>query len=192
MTSAATDLATFYSSYNGGTSNPFSNKLLEASPLNRVLKQAAPGDAWALGQGKEIKFDYQTNASEEVKLFKAITTWNASLGVYDISISHNGNYAANQLYKTITKDENWTSELLNTTEEFKDKEGKVVLKRTYNIIDDVAEKHDTYYIYDPSGNLTYVTAGALIKFIPAPGFWTVFWFNLILGIVIRTIKKPVK
>ncbi|MFY8068479.1 MAG: DUF6443 domain-containing protein [Flavobacterium sp.] len=156
MTSAAMDLATFYSSYNGGTSNPFSEKQLESSPLNRVLKQAAPGDAWALGQGKEIKFDYQTNASEEVKLFKAITTWNASLGVYDISITHNGNYAANQLYKTITKDENWTSGENNTTEEFKDKEGKVVLKRTYNKIDDVAEKHDTYYIYDPYGNLTYV------------------------------------
>jgi RHS repeat-associated protein len=152
MTSASTDLATFYSSYNGGTTNPFSEKQLESSPLNRVFKQAAPGDAWALGEGKEIKFDYQTNTETEVKLFKATATWNASFGIYDISITHNGNYQANQLYKTITKDENWTSGNNNTTEEFKDKEGKVVLKRTYNN----NEAHDTYYVYDPYGNLTYV------------------------------------
>ncbi len=152
MTSASTDLATFYSSYNGGTTNPFSEKQLESSPLNRVFKQAAPGNPWALGQGKEIKFDYQTNTETEVKLFKATAMWNASLGIYDISITHNGNYQANQLYKTITKDENWTSGNNNTTEEFKDKEGKVVLKRTYNN----KEAHDTYYVYDPYGNLTYV------------------------------------
>ena len=96
------ELATFYSSYNGGTSNPFSEKQLESSPLNRVFKQAAPGDAWAMGQGKEIKFDYQTNSANEVKLFKATATWNASLGIYDIAITQNGNYQANQLYKTST------------------------------------------------------------------------------------------
>jgi len=152
MTSAATDLVTFYSSYNGGTTNPFSNKLLEASPLNRVLKQAAPGDAWALGQGKEIKFDYQTNGFEEVKHFKLTANWDSSKGLYNPVIVETSYYSANQLYKTITKDENWTSGENNTTEEFKDKEGKVVLKRTYNN----GDKHDTYYIYDPYGNLTYV------------------------------------
>jgi RHS repeat-associated protein len=152
MTSAATDLATFYSSYNGGTSNPLSEKQLESSPLNRVLKQAAPGDAWALGQGKEIKFDYQTNGFEEVKHFKLTANWDSSKGLYNPVIVQTSYYSANQLYKTITKDENWTSGENNTTEEFKDKEGKVVLKRTYNN----NEAHDTYYIYDPYGNLTYV------------------------------------
>src|SRR5690606_7013745 len=38
------------------------------------------------------------------------------------------------------------------TEEFKDKEGRVVLKRAYN----ETEEHDTYYVYDIYGNLTYV------------------------------------
>ncbi len=156
MSTANTELVSFYSSYNGGTSNPFSEKQLESSPLNRVFKQAAPGDAWALGQGKEIKFDYQTNASEEVKLFKAITTWNASLGVYNISITQNGNYQDNQLYKTITYDENTPSSGAGGLQEFKDKEGKVVLKRTYNKINGLPEKHDTYYVYDSFGNLTYV------------------------------------
>jgi len=146
------ELSTFYSSYNGGTSYPFSQKELESSPLNRVFKQAAPGDAWAMGWGKEIKFDYQTNKLDEVPYFKVLATWDATLGLYNPSIEQTNFYAPNQLYKTITKDENWTSGNNNTTEEFKDKEGKVVLKRTYND----GEKHDTYYLYDQYGNLTYV------------------------------------
>ncbi|WP_223270787.1 RHS repeat-associated core domain-containing protein [Subsaximicrobium wynnwilliamsii] len=52
---------------------------------------------------------------------------------------------------TITKDENWVSGTDHTTEEFKDKQGRVILKRAYN---DGA--HDTYYVYDVHGNLTYV------------------------------------
>jgi RHS repeat-associated protein len=64
-----------------------------------------------------------------------------------------------ELYKTITKDENWTSGKNNTTEEFKDKEGKIVLKRTYsnyNALNQTEIEHDTYYVYDQYGNLTYV------------------------------------
>jgi RHS repeat-associated protein len=157
------DLNAFYTDYNGGTSNPFSEKLLENSPLSRVFKQASPGDAWAMGSGKEIKFDYQTNdSSDDVKLFKAVANWNSTNKVYDFIITDLGTYANNQLYKTITKDENWTSGNNNTTEEFKDKEGRVVLKRTFSTIMqsgtilEVAAKHDTYYIYDQYGNLTAV------------------------------------
>jgi hypothetical protein len=57
----------------------------------------------------------------------------------------------NELYKTVTFDEN-TPVTGKGTEEFKDKEGKVVLKRTYN----GSDPHDTYYIYDQYGNLSYV------------------------------------
>ena len=148
------ELGSFYSNYNGGTANPFSEKQLESSPLNRVFKQAAPGNPWAMGQGKEIKFDYQTNGFEEVKYFKVNAIWNASTALYEPTITQTGHYAENQLYKTITKDENWKPFDVNnyTTEEFKDKEGKVVLKRTYN----QGAKHDTYYLYDQYGNLTYV------------------------------------
>ncbi len=146
------ELTSFYSSYNGGTVNPYSEKQLEASPLNRIMKQAAPGDAWAMNSGKEIKMEYQTNGANEVKLFTASATWNGTYGLFVPSIQDGGFYATNELYKTITKDENWTSGVNNTTEEFKNKEGQVVLKRTYN--NSVA--HDTYYVYDPFGNLTYV------------------------------------
>lgn len=158
---AQTDLSSFYASPSIATTgnpsfestlNPFSERQLENSPLNRVFKQAAQGDPWAMGNGKEIKFDYQTNSATEVKLFKSTATWNATFEIYDISITQEGNYQENQLYKTITKDENWVSGNNNTTEEFKDKQGKVVLKRTFN--NNIA--HDTYYVYDQYGNLTYV------------------------------------
>ncbi|MQP52689.1 MULTISPECIES: DUF6443 domain-containing protein [unclassified Flavobacterium] len=163
LPSAQTDLLNFYASPNAtqtgnqyfeGTGNPFSEKQLESSPLNRVFKQAAPGDVWAMGNGKEIKFDYQTNIENEVKFFRVVSTWNASKGLYEPAIVQTSNYLPNQLYKTVTKDENWVQadNHNNTSEEFKDKEGKVVLKRTYN----GGEKHDTYYIYDQFGNLTYV------------------------------------
>lgn len=138
------------------TTNPFSEKELEASPLGRVFKQAAPGNAWALGSGHEIKMDYQTNSAGEVKHYKAVTTWNATTKLYDISFVYNGNYAANELYKTVTKDENWSATQPNsndhTTVEFKNKEGQVVLKRNF----DNNRWHNTYYVYDDYGNLTYV------------------------------------
>ena len=88
------------------TLNPFSEKKFEASPLNRVLKQAAPGDAWAMNNGHEIKMDYQTNTDEDnVKFFKVNTIYNNANLVYDIALTDNGIYGLSQLYKTITKDD---------------------------------------------------------------------------------------
>lgn len=155
---ASTGTSSYYQGLYGDA-NPYSEKLLEASPLDKVLKQAAPGNAWAMNSGHEIKFDYQTNTASEVKLFQVTTTWNSSKQWYDIAISNPGNYQANQLYKTVTKDENWTSASgnNNTTVEFKDKEGQVILKRTFNLKSKgTEEKLDTYYIYDQYRNLTYV------------------------------------
>lgn len=151
VSSALSDQANF-PQYAGQVA--YSEKLFEASPLNRVFKQAAPGNPWAMGSGHEIKFDYQTNTTNDnVKLFRATATWNPTTAVYDSSLSANGSadYSEGELYKTITKDENWVSGSNNTTEEFKGKEGKVVLRRTYN-----NGAHDTYYVYDQYGNLTYV------------------------------------
>ncbi|RRJ88524.1 DUF6443 domain-containing protein, partial [Flavobacterium macacae] len=139
-----------YADYNGEP--PYSEKLLESSPLNRVLKQSAPGESWAMGSGHEIRLDYQANSgSDNIIRYTASATWNAAHSIYDVSLSQ-GSYATGDLYKTVTKDENWTSGKNNTSEEYKDKEGRVVLKRTYNDSD----PHDTYYVYDQFGNLSYV------------------------------------
>lgn len=138
--------------------NPFSQKELEKSPLNRVIKQAAPGKDWAIGSGHEIKLDYLFNSSTDgVKLYTLTTLLNAS-GIYEPSL-FSGVYGENELYKSIVKNENWISGKNNTTEEFKDKTGKIILKRTYANYENPNQlevKHDTYYIYDNYGNLTYV------------------------------------
>ncbi|PCH75101.1 MAG: type IV secretion protein Rhs [Flavobacteriaceae bacterium] len=128
------------------TANPYSQKQFEASPLNRVLQQAAPGNVWALGSNHEIKFDYNTNTVTEVALFEVSLDGN-----YIPTLSKKGNYSASQLYKNIVKDENWTTGNKHTTQEFKNKQGQVVLKRTFD-----NQPHDTFYIYDDYGNLTYV------------------------------------
>ncbi|WP_242412058.1 DUF6443 domain-containing protein [Flavobacterium sp. Root186] len=137
------------------TTNPFSEKSIESSPLNRVLKQAAPGTSWAMNNGHEIKSDYQTNATNEVKLYRATTNWDAALGLYTIAFVDAGYYGANELQKNVTYDENSAAnpaESAGSTIEFKNKDGKIVLKRTY----DSGVKHDTYYVYDTYGNLIYV------------------------------------
>ncbi|MGH2667459.1 DUF6443 domain-containing protein, partial [Flavobacterium sp.] len=150
---AGSETATFYNTaaYEN-TANPYSEKLFEASPLNRITKQAAPGASWAMGSGHEIKLDAQTNAANEVKRLTATTTWSAGKGLYEINAIDNNYYVTGTLYKTVTKDENWTSGDNNTTQEFKNKNGQIVLKRAFNN----NTPHDTYYIYDKRGNLSYV------------------------------------
>ncbi|MGX1929366.1 DUF6443 domain-containing protein [Flagellimonas sp. 2504JD4-2] len=174
INSATTDVQTYYHgafnddfpTLNVSSSNPFSTRELEASPLNRVLKQAAPGEAWRLGGNHEIEFDYQTNSASEVKKYQA--TIALVNGVYVPSLSLEGDYAAGELYKTITLDENHSSGTDHTTEEFTDKRGRVILKRTYN-----AGAHDTYYVYDHFGNLTYVIPPKAVDGLDASFFATV-------------------
>lgn len=154
-TGALTETNAFYNTTKyENTTNPFSQKEFEASPLNRVLQQAAPGNDWALTNSHTVKMDNQTNEATEVKLYTVTTLWDAATGIYNPTIATTANYAAGELYKTITKDENWIATDGNnkTTEEFKDKEGHVILKKTYN--NGVA--HETCYVYDIYGNLTYV------------------------------------
>ncbi|WP_459212748.1 Ig-like domain-containing protein [Aquimarina rhabdastrellae] len=131
--------------------NAYSESIFEPSPLNRVLKQAAPGKQWKASTDDSadhtIKSGWETNTiADQVVHFKvAITAGVASL-------VKEGNYAAERLHKTITKDENWTTGKDHTTEEYTNELGRIILKRTYN--NEIA--HNTYYVYDLYGNLTYV------------------------------------
>jgi RHS repeat-associated protein len=152
-------ISQYQTNYGAANNNPFSEKQLEASPLGRVFQQAAPGNDWALANNHTIKMDYQTNtASDAVKNYTANAVWKVSSGLYDPTLNKgnaSGLYDSNQLFKTITYDENTTvlpSETNGSTVEFKNKEGQVVLKRTY----DAGMRHDTYYVYDQYGNLSYV------------------------------------
>jgi RHS repeat-associated protein len=138
------------------TSIPYSYKKVEQSPLNRLEKQTAPGEAWALNSGHEIQVEYQVNiVYDSVKHFEVNSSWSTIYELYDISLANSSGltyYNPSELRKTITKNENWVSGRNNTTEEFKDKNDRVILKRAYND----NKVHDTYYVYDRFGNLTYV------------------------------------
>ncbi len=135
--------------------NPYSEKVFEASPLNRVLQQAAPGEAWKKGNAHTVVFEYHANtASDYVKNYKVIFI-NGDTEKPELYLScSNMYYSPDQLYKYIVKDENRndSSQKDHTTEEYKNKLGQVILKRTYNN----QEPHDTYYVYDDYGNLTFV------------------------------------
>ena len=151
---------------NATTPNPFSQNIYDGSPLNQIIKQAMPGEAWKEGSDHEIETDYQTNTAQEVRRYEVSTAYDPQTGIYTpkLTSSNNQYYAAGSLYKTITKDENHSgSSKNNTTEEFKNKEGQVVLKRTYSdiynqnlTVQAPQVAHDTYYTYDEYGNLSYV------------------------------------
>ncbi|WP_177733812.1 DUF6443 domain-containing protein [Flavobacterium inviolabile] len=135
--------------------SPFSEKLREASPLGRLLKQGAPGTDWqpdsTADTDHSLKWQYDTNVAGEVKNYFAATHRNESQNIYTAQLQDKGYYSPNQLYKTVIKDENWTSGTNHTTETFTDKQGKLILKRTYN-----NGAHDIYYVYDLYDNLSYV------------------------------------
>ncbi len=150
------------------TGNPFSVTIFEPSPLNRVERQGFPGDAWQpnnVSTEHTARLAYGTNNGDvnygttgfAVRLFSAdaVTTANHE---HERILSSSGNYGAGQLYLTISKDENWQASdgKKGTVEEYKDKEGRVVLKRMFNEKAGNTEVLSTYYVYDDLGNLSFV------------------------------------
>ncbi len=149
---------------------PYSETIFETSPLDRILEQSGPGDAWKpdLINGynstdRTVKKVYETNAASEVLLwtftyptqeystsatnaFGKIEAGTAAAPIY---------YSANQLRRDRTKDEH-----NNEVIEYTDKNGRVVLKRVQivsgaTVINDT-NYASTYYIYDDFGNLVCV------------------------------------
>ena len=112
----------------------------------------------AYSSGDDSKFQYLSNSVVDgVKKFTVESALNPAYERFDNPFPQISTYSANKLYKTITKDENWKSGKNHTTEEFKNNEGQVILKRTYSDIGGQTEvPHDTYYVYDQYGNLTFV------------------------------------
>jgi RHS repeat-associated protein len=150
---------------------PFAGTIFEASPENRPLEQGAPGEAWQLtgtptvsGQssGHTVKMVYTINDNTTYTVKKYGVTINSSAGTR--SLIDQGTYDPAQLFVTIVKDENWsTTQIdlrLHTTEEYKDKDEHLLLKRTYNYntntIPATFETLSTYYVYDDIGSLSFV------------------------------------
>ncbi|MEW7279664.1 DUF6443 domain-containing protein [Aquimarina sp. 2201CG1-2-11] len=168
--------ATYPEDFTGITTaqvNAYSQRILEVSPLGRTLEQGAPGNAWLADpdsdQDHTIKFGWDTNTDTEAVYFKvSFPTVNGIQNTESPTLVQEGHYKANQLSVTTTKDENWqpgqTHVNDHTTKEYTDKQGRVILKRTYNNsstssgggAEGGGGAHDTYYVYDIFGNLTFV------------------------------------
>lgn len=146
------EAAAFYNSTGSAIAKddfPFMDKIYEASPLNRVIEQGAPGEIWqpiegAPGVGKTIKYAYEVNTTAD-----GVSNWNGNSYIP----GDNGIFEAGQLTKTITTDEEG-----HKLQEFVDKLGQIVLKRVqvHESGATTEEWGDTYYIYDDFGNLRFV------------------------------------
>jgi RHS repeat-associated protein len=122
----------------------FSQPFYEDSPLNRVLKQSAPGADWAFkpnlpGQEHVMEMEYSANES-------AVTGWTVENNSF-VAV----NYDIGQLFVFVTKNENKGSNQ-SVTKEYKDKIGKVVL------VENLHENamYQTRYVYDDFGLLRCV------------------------------------
>jgi RHS repeat-associated protein len=120
-----------------------------ASPLNRIVKKSSPGETFKLGSGREVK-SYTWSLSSEDLPVRVFTVSEAG------ALLQTGNFYAMRdlLVREITDQNN------ERAREYKDKEGKVILKRVKS---DGNEWLDTYYVYDGIGNLAYVLPPLLHK-----------------------------
>jgi hypothetical protein len=136
---------------------PLSETVFEASPLNRVIEQGASGTPWQpdgtdsyTSTDRTVKFAYETNVASEVLKW----SFTNPTGTYPFGLVNAGTaaspvyHAASQLFRNKTKDEHH-----NEVIEFKDRQGKVILKIVQAPSSQWAQ---TYYIYDGFGNLVCV------------------------------------
>ncbi|WP_342327994.1 DUF6443 domain-containing protein [Pedobacter sp. FW305-3-2-15-E-R2A2] len=115
----------------------YSETKFEASPLDRVQQEGFPGGDWKIGGTHTLRKGYAANAVNDVR--KWVVTSNGATG--------SSYYPKARLYVDTLTDENG-----NKTMEYKDYQGRVVLKRLQN----GGSFLNTYYVYDELSNLRYV------------------------------------
>ena len=117
--------------------NPYRQTNYEPSPLNRIKEQYRAGAAWYTNS-KKVTTAYGANTLNEVACF-TVTNFTTSG-----QLQRTGYYATNTLYKTMVTDEDGKS-----VTEFKDKQGRVLMKRSSTNV-------DTYFVYNDLDQLCYV------------------------------------
>jgi len=146
--------------------NPYAQIFMEFSPIMRPMENGAPGQTWQPGSGHTIKFLSLLNTTtDEVK--KWTVTNNATLGEFGTYASTA--YNAGELFKMVTADEHGKQVIV-----FKDREGKVILKKvqlTATADAGTGSGHSgwlcTYYIYDDLNNLRCVVQPRGVELIPS-------------------------
>jgi hypothetical protein len=182
--------ASFYNSsntisplYNQSETFFYGQTSYELSPLNRVSEAAAPGNSWTgtmwntvETNRKSAKVKYYVNtATDKVRIWNITPTIDGSFSTYQ-SVT-GGIYPAGTLIKTISIDEE-----NNQVVEFKDKEGKVILKKVQltAAADDgiIGSNHAgwlcTYYLYDDLNNLRCVIQPKGIEIINIDSWTTTY------------------
>lgn len=138
-----TSANTFYN-----VTNAYYEKVLDDSPLNRIVQSAYPGDDWMKNSGHTVRYLYQTNTSQDkVKKYETSTTWDSINKIYISDVSQDTYYSDNTLYKYIVTDENNNINII-----FKDLSGKIVLIRKNDGINNI----DTYYVYNEYNNIAFI------------------------------------
>lgn len=134
------------------TTNPFYQYKYSNDPTQKMIESSAPGLSWNMSNGNTQKQEHQIDyVSDDVINFGINYPTNriTSPSLNYVSKTQN----ADAFYITRYKNENWNGTGDdNTTLLFYNEDENLVLKRSYNN----DEAHDTYYVYDDFGNLTYV------------------------------------
>jgi RHS repeat-associated protein len=163
--------ATFSAAQYPGEAYYYSKAVFDGSPFNKVTKSMAPGNSWVgSSRGIAVKESFNTDI-DDVKIWHVAGGGAGSFGMYAVA----GVYPAGELFKTII-----TDEAGNQVIEFKDKEGKVILKKVQigSAGDDGTGSNYTdwlctYYIYDDFNNLRCVIQPEAVKAMALPvNNWT--------------------
>lgn len=159
------DQQSFYTAGNSDLpqdNNPYSQVFMEMSPVSRPLETGEPGVVWQPGTGHAIKQLATVNSADD-----DVKTWNIGYSTGAVPVL-NGVYAAGSLYKQITVDENGKSIV-----EYKDREGKVLLKKV-QLADAPGPSYTgwlcTYFIYDDYNHLRYVVQPKGVEQLIAAGW----------------------
>ncbi len=150
----------------------------EASPLDRIDRTYAAGDSW-VHNGKGVKMKYWVNTTTDSVRVWTVADNSGAFGSYTTTARYN----PGELFKNVTIDENDKQVI-----EFKDTEGKVILKKfqiTANTDDSTGQGHFgwlcTYYIYDDLNQLRAVVQPKGVELLLAHG-WDITWnSNVILN-----------
>jgi RHS repeat-associated protein len=162
------------------SATPFAKMSIENSPLERVLEKGSPGDYWQLTgtsgvSGHTFKFQYTDN--NQVAISDVVNSRIAVQFTPGSLIPVTGNYYPNSdLFVTVKQDENWTvaDGRLGTKEIYKDKEGRVILSRSFvKSASNAVNILSTYFIYDDFGNLVYVLPPGANPDAVAPGGYSI-------------------
>ncbi len=145
----------FMQSQHPGETFFYSQTVFEASPLNRPLTSLAPGNSW-VGSARGVQKQFLFNTEEEGvrKWFVGQSQNEYFFTSTPVNPEVQAVYNTGQLYKNVIIDEQGSSVV-----EYKDKDGRVVLKKVQ--AEGVpAAAHEgwlcTYYVYDHFGRLRFV------------------------------------